>query len=523
MEDECLSLTWNNHAATYRKTLSALREENMLIDVTLACDGKKFPAHKLVLVTCSDYFRDILGDIACAHPIIYMRGVAAKELQALIDFMYTGQTDVPQSEVPNLLSTAEALQIKGLGVLEGKTNTSLKKDKVDSSHRKPHPESAKEVNGTDNHDARRKVLNNCHSNKDEGQDNLYNNHYALSSPKRRKTEERSSIQSPEYKRSYSDNDKPSSSENPSSTIENLPRKYPPLATSTAATLLSDLFQQNQTFNTSSKSHSTPSSTQSSSLRTTAAAQNYAYNRGHESVAGSGSSPSPGVRPLPSFQPGNQKQGPSSPETNSASPRALNYSLSGLGRDDFLTGGSLSHLLDDTSVGMADTPEKLLKSEIKEEALDFSSNTISADSPSFNDSTVEEETRLYLDAFTRSAGLSPTLPSLEKPLVVATTGGTTERPFVCPICQKCFAKGAILKRHHLAHFRPYVCHLCTRSFTRREVLAEHLLEHNGADLRLPCPVCNMTIKRKRNLQAHIKVKHPEYHLQSVANRKTKTLC
>lgn len=94
-----------------------------------------------------------------------------------------------------------------------------------------------------------------------------------------------------------------------------------------------------------------------------------------------------------------------------------------------------------------------------------------------------------------------------------------RPYVCPICQKCFAKAAILKRHHLAHFRPYVCHLCTRSFTRREVLAEHLLEHNGADLRMPCPVCNMTIKRKRNLQAHIKVKHPDYYKQKIASRES----
>lgn len=88
--------------------------------------------------------------------------------------------------------------------------------------------------------------------------------------------------------------------------------------------------------------------------------------------------------------------------------------------------------------------------------------------------------------------------------------TENRPYKCPICRKRFGKAAILKRHHLAHFRPYNCTVCERSFTRREVLAEHLQEHNGEDLRLPCPVCAMTIKRKRNLQAHIKVKHPAYY-------------
>lgn len=27
MDDECLSLTWNNHGATYRQTLNSLRKE----------------------------------------------------------------------------------------------------------------------------------------------------------------------------------------------------------------------------------------------------------------------------------------------------------------------------------------------------------------------------------------------------------------------------------------------------------------------------------------------------------------
>lgn len=226
----------------------------------------------------------------------------------------------------------------------------------------------------------------------------------------------------------------------------------------------------------------------------------------------------------------------------------------------------------------------MKTEIKEEALDFSSTTLSENHQSDSvtpsagtNNSIEEEARMYLDAFTRSANLS-WQQTPEEPMVswiiglyfqhiilsqnfwlysstyniydrnchynyctyyvctgilllllfswglcvcvcLQETAASEGRPFVCPICQKSFAKAAILKRHHLAHFRPYVCHICTRSFTRREVLAEHLLEHNGADLRMPCPVCGMTIKRKRNLQAHIKVKHPDYYRQSLTKKES----
>lgn len=53
----------------------------------------------------------------------------------------------------------------------------------------------------------------------------------------------------------------------------------------------------------------------------------------------------------------------------------------------------------------------MKAEIKEEALDFSNTTLSENlqgdsiSSAFNAYSIEEEARMYLDAFARSANLS----------------------------------------------------------------------------------------------------------------------
>ncbi|MCL4134788.1 UNVERIFIED_CONTAM: hypothetical protein GTU68_000435, partial [Idotea baltica] len=111
--------------------------QNILTDCTLACDGQKFSVHRLVLVTCSDFFRSLLGDVPCQHPIIFLRGINGREMQALIDFMYMGKIDVPQKEVPELLSTAEILQIKGLGVLNSDNKSTS--DKKESCKRKRSP------------------------------------------------------------------------------------------------------------------------------------------------------------------------------------------------------------------------------------------------------------------------------------------------------------------------------------------------------------------------------------------------
>lgn len=43
-----------------------------------------------------------------------MKDVSASVLKDLIQFMYCGEVNVKQDQLPSFISTAEALQIKGL-------------------------------------------------------------------------------------------------------------------------------------------------------------------------------------------------------------------------------------------------------------------------------------------------------------------------------------------------------------------------------------------------------------------------
>ncbi|XP_063865080.1 protein abrupt-like isoform X2 [Scylla paramamosain] len=118
MADGLLSLSWKNHMSTFSHMLSVVRDVARYTDVTIACDGKFYPAHKLVLSTCSDYFLKMFEITSCKHPVIVIRDVKCKNMEALLSYMYAGVVNVSQSDLPQLIKAAEMLEIKGLAVAD---------------------------------------------------------------------------------------------------------------------------------------------------------------------------------------------------------------------------------------------------------------------------------------------------------------------------------------------------------------------------------------------------------------------
>ncbi|XP_050728469.1 broad-complex core protein isoforms 1/2/3/4/5-like isoform X11 [Eriocheir sinensis] len=114
--EELLSLKWNNHRSTFLHILGVLRDKQAYTDVTLACDGKFYSVHKLVLSTCSDYFCAMFDKTACKSPVIVLKDIKSEDLEALLDYMYLGEVNVRQSDLASLIKAAENLRIKGLAV-----------------------------------------------------------------------------------------------------------------------------------------------------------------------------------------------------------------------------------------------------------------------------------------------------------------------------------------------------------------------------------------------------------------------
>ena len=114
-DSEKLCLKWNDFQENLNSAFGVLRNAKELSDVTLACeDGTQVETHKVILASSSPFFMEIFKKNKHPHPLIYMRGIKADLLVAMVDFLYCGEANVGQTNLDAFLGLAEELRLKGL-------------------------------------------------------------------------------------------------------------------------------------------------------------------------------------------------------------------------------------------------------------------------------------------------------------------------------------------------------------------------------------------------------------------------
>ena len=112
---EKFCLKWNDFKNNVSQSFTKLRKESHFFDVTLvSADQKQIPAHKLVLAACSDFFKAILTENSHSHPLLYIDGVTAGQLNQVLDYIYQGEVNVYQEDLDSFLSIAQKLKLEGL-------------------------------------------------------------------------------------------------------------------------------------------------------------------------------------------------------------------------------------------------------------------------------------------------------------------------------------------------------------------------------------------------------------------------
>ena len=113
--EEKLCLKWNDFQENLNSSFGVLRNDQDFADVTLVCeDGSQITTHKVILASSSPFFMEMLKKNKHPHPLIYMRGLKAEDLVAMVDFLYFGEANVNQERLDAFLGLAEELKLKGL-------------------------------------------------------------------------------------------------------------------------------------------------------------------------------------------------------------------------------------------------------------------------------------------------------------------------------------------------------------------------------------------------------------------------
>ena len=115
MTPELYNLSWNEFETGAINTFKQLFGQTDFVDVTLVSeDLKQIKAHKVILSACSSILKKILQQNPQQQPIIYLTGVAHKEMQSMVNFMYLGQTEVEQDGLNHFMEVAAKFDVKGL-------------------------------------------------------------------------------------------------------------------------------------------------------------------------------------------------------------------------------------------------------------------------------------------------------------------------------------------------------------------------------------------------------------------------
>ena len=114
---EKFCLKWNDFHSNVSKSFGVFRNEDYLHDVTLVSDDhKQVSAHKLVLSSCSDYFKNILklSNKPNAHPLLCLDGISSDDLNHIMNYIYNGEVQIFQENLDRFLSIAKRLKLRGL-------------------------------------------------------------------------------------------------------------------------------------------------------------------------------------------------------------------------------------------------------------------------------------------------------------------------------------------------------------------------------------------------------------------------
>ena len=111
MSGESCNIKWNTYTHHLADMLGDILTSELYSDVSLECEGGRLQAHRAVLSACSPFFKHIFEEDDQEHPVIWMPGIQIEEMEAILQFMYCGQTSFEQKKTYQ--SIAELVSLGG--------------------------------------------------------------------------------------------------------------------------------------------------------------------------------------------------------------------------------------------------------------------------------------------------------------------------------------------------------------------------------------------------------------------------
>lgn len=168
MQPQKLCLKWNSHTSNLLSVLGDFQQKDILVDVTISCEGHNIKAHKMILSACSPYFQGIFMENPCQHPVVIMNGMKYEDVTAILSFMYKGEVNVSHDGLQSFLHAAETLKVKGLAEVYEKSEKSTNSSPQNVQQSEPTPQRTDTPSSRRRHRNRKRSLSDSNRSDDEG-------------------------------------------------------------------------------------------------------------------------------------------------------------------------------------------------------------------------------------------------------------------------------------------------------------------------------------------------------------------
>ena len=109
------ALKWDSYEANMKSFIGEIKGQSEFTDVTLVTgDGQQMDVHRLILSAFSPVLRTMFGQKSSPSTLLFLRGVSSKCLTDILGFMYLGEVNILEEDLPEFLAVAKDLQMKGL-------------------------------------------------------------------------------------------------------------------------------------------------------------------------------------------------------------------------------------------------------------------------------------------------------------------------------------------------------------------------------------------------------------------------
>uniref|UniRef100_A0A3B3XQA5 Zinc finger and BTB domain containing 7C n=1 Tax=Poecilia mexicana TaxID=48701 RepID=A0A3B3XQA5_9TELE len=118
VNDDLIGIPFPNHSSDVLCSLNEQRRDGLLCDVVLIVRDQEYRTHRSVLAACSQYFKKLFtvattdgGDPHHTAAVYEIDFVAPESLTAILEFAYTSTLTVTASNVKEILTAAQMLEI----------------------------------------------------------------------------------------------------------------------------------------------------------------------------------------------------------------------------------------------------------------------------------------------------------------------------------------------------------------------------------------------------------------------------